>query len=77
MADVGDTDRRSAVRFVSLEVTMMSDRLIAGFAESELPPNRSRALDLLNDGGAFFALTTDGTLWAVNRTHVRTVRPVD
>ena len=67
----------TAIRFVSLEVSMMSDRLIAGFAECELPPNRSRALDLLNDGGAFFALISEGTLWAVNRTHVRTVRPVD
>jgi hypothetical protein len=72
-----DAERRSAVRFVSLEVSMMSDRLINGFAECELPPNRSRALDLLNDGGAFFALTAEATLWAVNRTHVRTVRPVD
>ena len=72
-----DADRRSAIRFVSLEVAMMSDRLISGFAECELPPNRSRALDLLNDGGGFFALTAEATLWAVNRTHVRTVRPVD
>ena len=75
--DSADADRRSAVRYVSLEVAMMSDRMLSGFAECELPPNRSRALDLLNDGGAFFALTADGTLWAVNRTHVRSVRPVD
>jgi len=70
-------DRRSAVRFLNLEVEMMSARVLQGFAESELPPNRSRAQDFLNDGGAFFPLTTEGTLWAVHRTHVRSVRPVD
>ena len=70
-------DRRSAVRFLNLEVEMMNARVLQGFAESELPPNRSRAQDFLNDSGAFFPLTTEGTLWAVHRTHVRSVRPVD
>jgi hypothetical protein len=75
--ETDDGDRRSAVRFLNLEVEMMSARLLIGFAESELPPNRARAQDFLNDGGAFFPLTTEGTLWAVHRTHVRTVRPLD
>jgi len=70
-------DRRSAVRFLNLEVEMMNARVLQGFAESELPPNRSRAQDFLNDSGAFFPLITEGTLWAVHRTHVRSVRPVD
>ena len=72
-----DEDRRSAVRFINLAIEMMSARLLTGFVESELPPNRSRAQDFLNESGAFFPLTTEGTLWAVHRTHVRTVRPVD
>ncbi|MEO6068078.1 MAG: hypothetical protein ABJB33_09905, partial [Gemmatimonadota bacterium] len=73
----GDGDRRSAVRFLNLEVEMMSAHVLTGFAESELPPNRSRVQDFLNDSGAFFPLSTEGILWAVHRTHVRTVRPVD
>ena len=72
-----DGDRKSAVRFLNLEVEMMSARVLLGSAESELPPNRSRAQDFLNDGGEFFPLTAEGTLWAVHRTHVRSVRPVD
>lgn len=72
-----DGDRRSAVRFINLEVEMMSALVLTGYAESELPPNRSRAQDFLNDSGAFFPLTADDTLWAVHRTHVRSVRPVD
>lgn len=75
--DGEDRERRSAVRFLSIEVEMMTARVLNGHAESELPPNRSRAQDFLNDGGGFFPLTTEGTLWAVHRTHVRTVRPVD
>ncbi|MBW8773075.1 MAG: hypothetical protein JF590_07295, partial [Gemmatimonadetes bacterium] len=72
-----DGDRKSAVRFLNLEVEMMSARVLEGSSESELPPNRARAQDFLNDSGVFFPLTAEGTLWAVNRTHVRSVRPVD
>jgi hypothetical protein len=72
-----DGGRKSAVRFLNLEVEMMSARVLEGSAESELPPNRARAQDFLNDSGVFFPLTAEGTLWAVNRTHVRSVRPVD
>lgn len=77
VAEGEDGDRRSGMRFLNLEVEMMSARVLSGFAESELPPNRARAQDFLNESGAFFPLTTEGTLWAVHRTHVRTVRPVD
>ena len=77
--DVVEEDaRRSAAKPLRLEVEMMvTARVIEGFVAAELPPNRSRALDFLNDGGAFFPLLVDSTLWAVHRTHVRTVRPVD
>ena len=70
-------DRRSGMRFLNIEVEMMTARVLQGFAESELPPNRSRVQDFLNDGGEFFLLTAEGTLWAVHRTHVRSVHPVD
>ena len=72
-----DGDRKSAMRFLNLEVEMMSARVLEGSVESELPPNRSRVQDFLNDGGEFFPLTAEGTLWAVHRTHVRSVRPLD
>jgi hypothetical protein len=70
--------RRSAAVPLTLEVEMMvTARVIEGVVAVELPPNRSRAQDFLNDGGEFFPLLVDSTLWAVHRTHVRTVRPVD
>ena len=70
--------RRSAAVPLTLEVEMMvTARVIEGVVAVELPPNRSRAQDFLNDGGEFFPLLVESTLWAVHRTHVRTVRPVD
>ena len=73
-----DGERISAALPLSLEVEMMvTARVIEGVAVAELPPTRARAQDFLNDGGAFFPLQSHDTLWAVHRTHVRTVRPVD
>jgi len=73
-----EAQRRSAAMPLKLEVEMMvTARVIEGVVAVELPPNRSRAQDFLNDGGEFFPLLVDSTLWAVHRTHVRTVRPVD
>ena len=70
--------RISAAIPLRLEVEMMvTARVIEGVVAAELPPTRARAQDFLNDGGTFFPLQADATLWAVNRTHVRTVRPVD
>lgn len=75
---VEEGGRRSAAKPLKLEVEMMvTARVIEGVVAAELPPNRSRAQDFLNDGGAFFPLLVESTLWAVHRTHVRTVRPVD
>lgn len=71
-------ERRSVAMPLKLEVEMMvTARVIEGVVAVELPPNRARAQDFLNDGGEFFPLLVDSTLWAVHRTHVRTVRPVD
>lgn len=73
-----DGGRVSAAIPLQLEVEMMvTARVIEGVVAAELPPTRARAQDFLNDGGTFFPLQVDATLWAVNRTHVRTVRPVD
>ncbi len=73
-----DGERVSAAKPLNLEVEMMvTARVIEGVAVAELPPTRSRAQDFLNDGGPFFPLQSNSTLWAVHRTHVRTVRPVD
>jgi hypothetical protein len=73
-----DGERVSAARPLNLEVEMMvTARVIEGVAVAELPPTRSRALDFLNDGGVFFPLLSHSTLWAIHRSHVRTVRPVD
>ncbi|HET7041782.1 MAG TPA: hypothetical protein VFI13_07175 [Gemmatimonadales bacterium] len=76
--EADDRERISAARPLTLEVEMMvTARVIEGVAVAELPPTRARALDFLNDGGAFFPVQANATLWAVHRTHVRTVRPVD
>jgi hypothetical protein len=70
--------RRSAAKPLLFEVEMMvTARVIDGQVAAELPPTRARAQDFLNDCGQFFPLQHESTLWAVNRTHVRTVRPVD
>ena len=75
---VEEDGRRSVAKPLTLEVEMMTTaRVIEGVVAAELPPHRARAQDFLNDGGAFFPLLVDSTLWAVHRTHVRTVRPVD
>jgi hypothetical protein len=73
-----DGERISAAVPLRLEVELMvTARVIEGFVAAELPPTRARAQDFLNDGGPFFPLQAESTLWAVHRTHVRTVRPVD
>lgn len=78
MPEVDDGERVSAAIPLRLEVEMMvTARVIEGVVAAELPPTRARAQDFLNDSGAFFPLQVEATLWAVNRTHVRTVRPVD
>jgi hypothetical protein len=72
-----DAERQSVARVIGLEVEMLGGRVLRGWATMELPPTRARALDFLNESGAFFALATETAHWVVHRAHIRGVRPLD
>jgi hypothetical protein len=76
-ARLPDPERASAARHVGLEVVVQGGSEYRGHATVELPPSRSRALDFLNGGGAFFALATDEVTWYLNKSRVRLARPLD
>lgn len=72
-----DPERRSAARTISLEVMMVGGAEHRGVAVHEMPPNRSRALDFLNEAQErFFLLVTAGGSLCLNRQYVRAVRPL-
>ena len=72
-----DPERRSAARTISLEVMMVGGAEHRGVAVHEMPPNRSRALDFLNEAQErFFLLVTPGGSLCLNRQYVRAVRPL-
>ncbi|MFI5235587.1 MAG: hypothetical protein ACHQXA_07755 [Gemmatimonadales bacterium] len=73
----GDQVRHSAAKMIGLEVEMLGGRVLRGWAALELPPNRARALDFLNEAGDFFALSTSAAHWVIHRAYVRGVRPLD
>lgn len=72
-----DAERQSVAKVIGLEVEMLGGRVLRGWATMELPPTRARALDFLNESGAFFALVTDSAHWVIHRAHIRGVRPLD
>lgn len=73
-----DTDRLSAAKQASLEVTLADGSKLSGWATLELPEFHSRLLDYLNaTQEPFFALTTADKVHLVNRAHVLYVRPED
>ena len=72
-----DPERFSAAKLVALDVVMLGGRELEGRAAVEMPPERSRALDYVNGPGAFFALWTDDVTHYVNKSLVRTIRPLD
>ena len=72
-----DPERFSAAKLVALDVTLIGGRELRGRAAVELPPERSRALDYVNGPGAFFALWTDDVTHYVNKSLVRSIRPLD
>jgi len=73
-----DTDRLSAAKQASLEVTLADGSKLTGWATLELPEYHSRLLDYLNASrDEFFALTTPDHMHIVNRAHVLYVRPED
>lgn len=73
-----DTERLSAAKQASLEVTLADGSKLSGWATLELPEHHSRLLDYLNaTREPFFALTTADQVHIVNRAHVLYVRPED
>lgn len=73
-----DSDRLSAAKQASLEVTLADGSKLSGWATLELPQHHSRLLDYLNASrDAFFALATADQTHIVNRAHVLYVRPED
>ena len=73
-----DSDRLSAAKQASLEVTLADGSKLSGWATLELPEYHSRLLDYLNASrDAFFALATADHTHIVNRAHVLYVRPED
>jgi len=73
-----DSDRLSAAKQASLEVTLADGSKLSGWATLELPEYHSRLLDYLNASrDEFFALATADHMHIVNRAHVLYVRPED
>jgi hypothetical protein len=76
--DPEDSDRLSAAKQASLEVTLADGSKLSGWATLELPQYHSRLLDYLNASrDEFFALATADHTHVVNRAHVLYVRPED
>jgi len=71
-----DVARQSAMRTIPLEIMLVGGSELRGVAVSELPPNRSRALDFLNDAAPFFLLVTADGHVCLNRRFVRAARPL-
>jgi hypothetical protein len=71
-----DPARLGAISHVELEVRLAGGDY-RGRADIEMPPTRARALDYLNTSGRFFALVTGTTIRFLNRSHVRSIRPLD
>lgn len=78
LAEPEDTDRLSAAKQASLEVTLADGSKLSGLATLELPQHHSRLLDFLNASrDAFFAIAAADHMHIVNRAHVLYVRPED
>jgi hypothetical protein len=72
-----DPTRASAARNLKLTVQLSDGTEFAGSVVSEMPPDRARALDFLNDGRGFFALRSADAIRYLNRDHLRVVTPLD
>jgi hypothetical protein len=77
LATLDDPDRASAARLVALAVELTDGVEYRGHSSFELPPSRARALDYVNAPGRFFTLGTDGMTQYINKSLVRTIRPLD
>jgi len=72
-----DPDRASVAKAAQLTVELAGGSVYDGSATFELPPNSSRVLDYLNEPGAFFALADGGAIHCLNKSLVRSIRPLD
>lgn len=74
---IHDPDRFNAARNIALSLEMVDGSAFTGTVVSELPPDRTRALDYLNHAAGFFALLSPGEIRYVNRGHIRLATPLD
>ncbi len=75
---LGDPERRAAAHAVTFHAHLTTGNPITGEARFEAPVMRQRPLDYLNASrDPFFGLVQGDTMWYINRTHVRFVRPGD
>lgn len=72
MEPLPDPERR-----IGLLVRLSSGEEYRGNAAVALRAGRGRALDYLNESGAFFQLVTEDVPRLINRAHVSVVRPLD
>jgi hypothetical protein len=71
-----DPARVSAAKLVGIELTLVGDSRLTGWATLELPEFHSRLLDYLNASpDPFFAVGTADEVHFVNRAHVLYARP--
>lgn len=76
-AEPQDTERLSAARPLRLEVELSDGSTHIGTVACELPSDRPRPLDLMNERPGFFPLRTADVVRYINRAHVRLVTPLD
>ena len=76
-AEPQDPSRLSAARFHHLKVELSDNTVYSGTVPSELPSDRPRTLDLLNQRPGFIQLRTADVVRYLNRAHVRVVTPLD
>jgi hypothetical protein len=74
---LGDPDRASAAKLVSLSVELTDGVEYRGRSAFELPPAHARALDYINAPGRFFTLWTGDLTQYINKSLVRFIRPLD
>lgn len=72
-----DPDRRSAARSLRIRVELSDGTEFAGLVALEMPPDRPRPLDFLNESRGFFALAEPDAIRYLNRQHLRVVTPSD
>jgi hypothetical protein len=72
-----DPTRAFAARSLKLHVELSDGSEFAGAVVTEMPPDRPRALDFLNEDRGFFALRSPDAIRYLNRDHLRVVTHLD